>query len=90
MGTMNHLWIILGGALRAFAWLLMILLVQQLRILGLRQALRHCDAGLQRQIEQRATLDADRRALLSGLRAERAHVEQLRRRISLMEQSCET
>ena len=28
MGTMNHLWIMLGGALLAFAWLLLILLVQ--------------------------------------------------------------
>lgn len=87
MGTMTNLWLMLGAAVVVFAWLLLVLVVQQLRILGLRQALRHCDASLQRQAEQRAALDADNRELLSGLRAERAHVEQLRRRISLIEKS---
>ena len=87
MGTMTHVWIMLAGTLLAFAWLLLILLVQQLRILGLRQALRQRAAGLQRQSEQRASLDADNRELHAGLRAERAHVEQLRRRLRLIEQN---
>jgi hypothetical protein len=86
MGTMTNLWLMLGAAVLVFCALL-VLVVQQLRILSLRQALRHCSASLQRQAEQRAALDADNRELLSGLRAERAHVEQLRRRLSLVERN---
>lgn len=85
MDGMGQVWMILGGAGVVIVTLLMTLLIQLLRYQGMHEVLARQTSAVAQQRRVNQQLMQDYREKCSALRAEIAHVQQLERKVLLLQ-----
>lgn len=87
MEGMGLVWMLLGSAGLLIITLLMLLLIQALRHQGMGEVLARQGRTLANQQAINKQLLAERKEAGAALRAERAHVAQLQRKVVLLQQA---
>ena len=87
MEGMGLVWMLLGSAGLLIITLLMLLLIQALRHQGMGEVLARQGRTLANQQAINKQLLAERKEACAALRAERAHVAQLQRKVVLLQQA---
>ena len=87
MAGMGLVWILMGGAGLLIITLLMLLLIQALRHQATDEVLARQGCALASQQAMNKQVLEERKEIDSALRAERAHVAQLQRKVVLLQQA---
>lgn len=87
MEGMGLVWMLLGSAGLVIITLLMLLLIQALRHQGIGEVLARQGRTLANQQAINKQLLAERKEACAALRAERAHVAQLQRKVEVLQQA---
>ena len=87
MEGMGLVWMLMGCAGLLIITLLMLLLIQALSHLGMGEVLARQGRTLANQQAVNKELLAERKEACAALRAERAHVAQLQRKVELLQQA---